>query len=559
MEFITYVNLSISSNLSGNKNNLAKNADDKTDKYHSMLYTADDIRNDPTVALTRSGMILFALLSGGDYHKVGAFLHKSSRKLTFPQGVDKVGKKIAHGLARCGFGEQLLEAYENLGNYKEEFNQFLQQWRAQVNVELRENRQGHLPHRTSLTLPDNFPDLDVLEYYAKPINSGTGHDQGLGSIAIRDQKNLDLPKIAHLCERYFEWGYKARIIERFRNLLWPCAVMHVLRRAALEADQRDQNGAGSSQSDIGTHSSLVKKYLGNANRVDQYGDVFINRGSNQVAQSSQSIPDVDPLISKIVGKRNHVSTGEILEYRIEVSPSQLVQITTAGIKGTRAEPPPETGKKTSDPIGLLRLWIPASILSVVHPSMVKHYLDKDNEKRGKNGGKGKARALDQVPDTLSSDADDFPATSQSQSNLGWDYPSANGGKTKLDPWFTSSSQSPSISPERRQCSGFFFTLPNPDEEVPTSDQEDNQRGQLMTVDKISLDDESESEVDRPLTNFDRIVNKIMAPRKQDKRKRAQKIGKSQKSQMPDPTTERPAKRQKTSSRVLDALLENGLM
>jgi hypothetical protein len=35
-----------------------------------MVYTADAVQNHPEVGLTREGMILFALLAGGDYNKV---------------------------------------------------------------------------------------------------------------------------------------------------------------------------------------------------------------------------------------------------------------------------------------------------------------------------------------------------------------------------------------------------------------------------------------------------------------------------------------------------------
>lgn len=63
-----------SSKLSGNQNNLALNSADKTDKSHYMVYTADGIRNHPKVSLTRGGLILFALLAGGDYHKVQSYL-----------------------------------------------------------------------------------------------------------------------------------------------------------------------------------------------------------------------------------------------------------------------------------------------------------------------------------------------------------------------------------------------------------------------------------------------------------------------------------------------------
>jgi hypothetical protein len=58
--------------LSGNKVNPALNSDGKASKYHVMVYTAEAIRNHPRVMLTRGGLILFALLAGGDYANVSA-------------------------------------------------------------------------------------------------------------------------------------------------------------------------------------------------------------------------------------------------------------------------------------------------------------------------------------------------------------------------------------------------------------------------------------------------------------------------------------------------------
>ena len=56
--------------LSANKSNPALNADGKESKYHTIVFDADAIRNHPNIQLTRGGIILFALLSGGDYDTV---------------------------------------------------------------------------------------------------------------------------------------------------------------------------------------------------------------------------------------------------------------------------------------------------------------------------------------------------------------------------------------------------------------------------------------------------------------------------------------------------------
>lgn len=56
--------------LSGNKSNPALNSAGKASVYHVMVFTAEAIRNHPEVRLTRGGMVLIALLAGGDYDKV---------------------------------------------------------------------------------------------------------------------------------------------------------------------------------------------------------------------------------------------------------------------------------------------------------------------------------------------------------------------------------------------------------------------------------------------------------------------------------------------------------
>ena len=56
--------------LSGNKSNPALDSDGKASKHHVMLYSADKVRNHPDIGMSRGGLVLFALLAGGDYDKV---------------------------------------------------------------------------------------------------------------------------------------------------------------------------------------------------------------------------------------------------------------------------------------------------------------------------------------------------------------------------------------------------------------------------------------------------------------------------------------------------------
>jgi hypothetical protein len=64
-----------------------------------MVYRIRDIEDHPDISLTRGGMILIGLLSGGDYQQ---------------GGLSRCGIVTAHGLARCGFGDTLFQAAVNL-------------------------------------------------------------------------------------------------------------------------------------------------------------------------------------------------------------------------------------------------------------------------------------------------------------------------------------------------------------------------------------------------------------------------------------------------------------
>ena len=62
--------ISFSLNLTGNKAHPAVDANGKPSVNHGHVYTQDNIENHPEVQLTRGGLILIALLAGGDYDGV---------------------------------------------------------------------------------------------------------------------------------------------------------------------------------------------------------------------------------------------------------------------------------------------------------------------------------------------------------------------------------------------------------------------------------------------------------------------------------------------------------
>lgn len=151
-------------------------------------------------------------------------------------GVTGCGPKIAHGLARAGLGDALREAVLNLS--EEDLPKFLENWRATLINELKTNESGCLPRKApavAKSITDDFPNIEVLMSYVKPI---TSESEGRNPSKITWEREPDVGKIAQACELHFEWGVKEVIVKRFRTVLWPGVICRSLRRSALELDRR---------------------------------------------------------------------------------------------------------------------------------------------------------------------------------------------------------------------------------------------------------------------------------------------------------------------------------
>lgn len=371
------------------------------DGNHSTIYTSADILAHPSVQLTRGGLILIGLLSGGDYHQAG---------------LQRCGPGIAHGLAKSGLGDELLEAAQSLT--RAELPEFLTAWRETLRSELRTNSRGHLTSKKpslAKAVPDSFPDVDVLLSYTNPIISATDAGARRTHTPPQWKREPDLAKIAHVCELHFEWGLKDIIIKRFRTVLWPSIVLRTLRRSALEAaDTETVRERDSHQDILGTPSKVLARHFSSMALATDGGE------------DENGLKD---LVVKIHGSRTHAFTDGILEYRLEIAPAQLVRLASAGVQGLRkpadttydvlpseSEDSDEgddedghagTGKKKKrrgggpppEPESHLRVWMPACMVRFVLPDLVDGYEAALEAKRAKKSKPKLPRGTAKAPTT----------------------------------------------------------------------------------------------------------------------------------------------------------------
>ncbi|KAF8584431.1 hypothetical protein K439DRAFT_1633570 [Ramaria rubella] len=363
----------------GNRAHGAKNADGKDDGQHVNIYHSEDIKSHAKVNLSQGGLILIALLRGGDYDQ---------------KGIDGCGVNTAHALARAGFGDTLLKAARSSSSGT--LSGFLPTWRKALQHELRTNASG-FAQRKSPTLAqritDDFPRLDVLRCYTHPITS-EAEATGARGLDVLWQKRADVAKIAHVCEMYFEWGVEKTIIKRFRNFLWQGAMLRLLLQAALD---RDGHGAS-------TPSKSRSKGVETPSKA-------LARSFGGMALGADSDEDDEPgYITAIHGERRHTSTGGTLEYRLEIDPRKFVARARSGIQGIRVElgdsaaagdygedddddDEDEDGKKKkqgtktqpADPDSKLRMWMPAVMVECAFPALVADFKDRKAVKEAKKG------------------------------------------------------------------------------------------------------------------------------------------------------------------------------
>ena len=228
---------------------------------HVSMYDTAELKQGET-GLDREGMVLVALMSGGDY---------------IPEGVPGCGVKVACEAAKGGFGRSLCRL-------KKSDSQALTAWRDSLLHELRTNESGFFRTRhKALAIPESFPNLDVLRYYTHPVVSQP---------AVIEQLQAEFPKIREpditglreFVRETFDWSYHAGAV-KFVRVLAP--------------------------------SLLVQSLLAPSRRQD---DSPLSDDLDYVQRAESAI------VNGITNRRTHFSTDATPELRVSYTPASTVGI-----------------------------------------------------------------------------------------------------------------------------------------------------------------------------------------------------------------------------------------
>jgi holliday junction resolvase YEN1 len=166
--------------------------------------------------LDREGMILVALMSGGDYS---------------PEGIPGCGIKLACEAARAGYGKSLcrLKASDKTG---------LQEWRDMLSHDLETNEHQHFQRKhKALKIPDDWPDLEILRYYTHPVVSPISVTDTIRS----KLDNLETIKLEHLREytrEEFGWDFRIGALKFIKVLATSQLSTKLLRNEGAELVKR---------------------------------------------------------------------------------------------------------------------------------------------------------------------------------------------------------------------------------------------------------------------------------------------------------------------------------
>jgi Holliday junction resolvase YEN1 len=163
--------------------------------------------------LDREGMVLVALMSGGDY---------------ITEGIPGCGIKLACEAARAGYGKSLcqLSRTDIAG---------MDAWRKNLAHEIQTNESKHfrIKHKT-LKIPDSFPNKEVLGYYTHPVVSSASRIQKL-KVEITWGGEVDVPGLRQFVAESFDWTHKVGAKKFIRGLA-PAILVHKLW---VRGDRRD--------------------------------------------------------------------------------------------------------------------------------------------------------------------------------------------------------------------------------------------------------------------------------------------------------------------------------
>lgn len=296
---------------------------------HVNLYDAEKTKSGRS-GLDREGMILVALMSGGDY---------------IPEGIPGCGPKTACEAARAGFGGDLCKISN--GDTKA-----LQEWRDRLAHELRTNESKLFKRKhAALVIPEDFPRVDILGYYTHPAVSSQTSLTKLRSSLKWDQ-DIDFPGLREFTGDAFDWVKLGGAKKFIRNLAPALLVRHLRMRG--ENNVSSSDGPDSAEED---ESKLVKSIHGKRNHI-----TTDNHTELRIAFTPIDLVNID--LDK-----------EEPDDELPDDSEDEIPLPTDNYDGTEdsANAPKKRGPSTYDPTKPEKVWVLETFVRVGVPLKVKDW------------------------------------------------------------------------------------------------------------------------------------------------------------------------------------------
>lgn len=291
--------------------------------------------------LDPEGMILVALLSGGDYDQ---------------DGVSGFGAALACEAARAGFGTDLLELI------RKDDEVGLAEWRERLQYELETNESGYFKRRhKTLKIPDSFPNRTLVSYYVDPAVS---KDDGLKKLERKLEKSWDedinIPELRGYVGDTFDWLYKPGAWKFVRSMA-PPLLAHTL------------------------HRGLPQQHVTSVDQIKERRQHFTNDGipelrvaaipADVIGLDLEAEEDSPEYLARLAEEQEQeqeevAADGEPLE---EIAEGIATIQSSQQARKVRKRPP-------WNPHDLEKMWIPETVLQLGVPALVEQWQENEREK-----------------------------------------------------------------------------------------------------------------------------------------------------------------------------------
>ncbi|KAK1832754.1 hypothetical protein QBC39DRAFT_348136 [Podospora conica] len=284
--------------------------------------------------LDREGMVLVALMSGGDY---------------IPEGIPGCGVKVACEAARAGFGREVCRL-------KRSDTEGLNAWRQKLMAELKSNESGFFRTKhKALVVPADFPNLEVLRYYTHPVVSNDDTLQRLEQELLK-RRSINVKALREFTGETFDWTYRQGAVKLIRVLAPSILVQRLVKRS-------DDPHTDDLDAKEDSEASIVRKITSRRTHVSTDGtpELRVSFIPANIVGIDLSLETEEPPTSS---GRSGLALNSDDEFEEEAG------------EGKKA-----TAKKPFDPSDAELAWVPESIVEMGVPLMAGDFKDQQRSKQ----------------------------------------------------------------------------------------------------------------------------------------------------------------------------------